>query len=243
MAVSVRKRIPVLAGVILGIALMLPGSPAQAQPFTGGTLANALTGSGIAVVCPPNSAGAQAGGSATVGVASVANAGAQCAPTAANTAGLYGIGAPATLQFHSSCDANNGQTGGFVQVPAGSTVNGVLVNQTTNVTETATVVYPNGTTAIVNQVITTPTSVTRNAVAINGGPIIGQVICGSSAYPLAVDTAAASAAASATEPFTPGGDSGLATSTLVIGGAIAVAVLAQLTIGRKMWRRKGDATG
>ena len=87
------------------------------------------------------------------------------------------------LRFSSQC-TNTGATGNAVDVPPGSTVNGVLVTGTSPVTVTetnATVVFPNGSTAIVNEVIPGP-PLTRNAVRIISGPgagtIIGQVVCG-----------------------------------------------------------------
>ncbi len=248
MAVSPKRRIPAVSAIVVGVlALVLPVSPAQAQvgpgaqatPIVGGPVAN----------CPPGSPGAQVAVTQTInGVTVYGPAGGQCTPFAATTSGEYsvaGVTSPNQLRFNAAC-ANSGgtvTTNGFVDVPAGTTVGGTVVTTPTTVTTLNTpVVFPNGRTAIVNQVITTPTTVTRNAIAFTGGPIVGQVVCGASQYPLAVETAAAAAPAPELST-TPVGDSGGPSGTfLLLAGAFALALVAQVAIGRKMWRRKGDAT-
>ncbi len=246
MAVSIGKRMSVMGLIVGALALVVPVSPAAAQiapgaqaaPVVGGPTAN----------CPPGSPGAVVAVTTTVnGVTVFGPAGGQCTPLAARAAGEYSIAGVTTgaLRFEADC-ANTGGTGvtnGFVDVPAGSTVNGVLVTQNTAVTaQNATVVFPGGRTAIVNQVITTPTTVTRNAIVFAGGPTVGQVVCGRSVYPLAVETAGAATPA-AELPLTSSGDDGGVSTTLLLAGAFALAVAAQLVIGRRIWRRKGDAAG
>lgn len=251
MAVSLKRRIPAAVGIVVGaLALVLPVSPAQAQvgpgaqatPIVGGPSANCPPGSPGAVVAVP---------SQTInGVTVYGPAGGQCTPLAATTSGEYtvaGVTSPNQLRFNAACANSGGNvtTNGFVDVPPGTTVNGVLFPAGTTVTTLNTpVVFPNGRTAIVNQVIVTPTTVTRNAIAFTGGPIVGRVICGAAdVYPLAVDTAEEAAAAPEL-PITPTGDSGGVSGTVILlGAAFALAVIAQLTIGRKVGRRKGDATG
>ncbi|HUR23068.1 MAG TPA: hypothetical protein VMZ73_04275 [Acidimicrobiales bacterium] len=178
-------------------------------------------------------------------------AGGRCSQWDATAEGEYSFGPPnvPATRFEAICTTNP-QTGavitsGFVDVPAGTRINGgAPVATTTPVTGTnVPVVYPNGRTATLNQVITTPTSVTRNAIVFAGGPTVGQVVCGAApAYPLAVDTAAGATPAPLA-PLTSSGDGGGVSTTMVLAGAFALAVVAQLTIGRRMWRRKGEATG
>ncbi|MDQ3896132.1 MAG: hypothetical protein M3326_02585, partial [Actinomycetota bacterium] len=189
MAVSVNRRISVLAGVVAtAIALMLPASPAQAQvPL--GTQATPLVG-GPTASCPPGSPGAVVAGGGTVNGVAVTGGG-RCTPAAAAADGSYSIvGVTPNLAFSADC-ANSGgvvTTGGGVEVPAGTIVNGTPVATTTTVTTLNTpVTFPGGRTAILNQVITTGTTVTRNAIVFTGGPTVGQVVCGASAYPLAVE--------------------------------------------------------
>ncbi len=250
MVVSPKRRVSAVFGIVLGaLALVLPASPAQAQ-IGPGTRATPLVGSGIVANCPPGSPGNQAGGTATVnGVTVYGPAGAQCTPLAATTSGEYsvaGVTSPTQLRFNAAC-ANSGgtvATNGFVDVPPGTIVNGVPVATTTSITTLNTpVVYPNGRTAILNQVITTPTTVTRNAIAFSDGTVVGQVVCGAPVYPLAVDVADAAAPAPALPAASSGDGGGVSGTFFFIAGAFLLAVLAQLVVGRRMWRRKGDATG
>jgi hypothetical protein len=240
MAERYGRRLAGLAGVLLAtIALLVPASPASAQVPPGAP----LVGSGIVANCPPGSPGAQAGGTATInGVTVYGPAGAQCTPLAATTSGEYsiaGVTGPNALRFNAAC-ANTGgtvTTNGFVDVPPGTLVNGVPVATTTTITTLNTpVVYPDGRTAIVNQVITTPTTVTRNAIVFAGGPTVGQVICGASAYPLAVSVGGPSdVSLPALTDLTAGSGSESSVATLVAGGAVALAIAAQVafTIRRR----------
>ena len=237
MAGKCGRRFAGLAGVLLAtIILLVPASPASAQ-VPPGAQSTPLVGSGIVADCPPGSIGDVAGGTATVnGVTVYGPAGGQCTPLADTTSGEYrtaAVGVTDPLRFNAAC-ANSGgtvTTNGGVDVPAGTLVNGVPVTTTTLVTAPNTpVVFPDGRTAIVNQVITTPTTVTRNAIAYNGGPIVGQVICGASVYPLAVDVGGPSADLSAPTELAADEASGLSTMTLVAGGAVALAIAAQVTV-------------
>ena len=249
MAVSTRRRSAALVGLVVGaLALVLPASPAQAQLAPGAQAAPVV--GGPVADCPPGSPGAVVAVTTTVnGVTVYGPAGGQCTPLAARAAGEYsvaGVTSPTQLRFEADC-ANTGGTGvtsGFVDVPPGTIVNGVPVATTTSITAlNVPVVYPNGRTAIVNQVITTPTTVTRNAIAFTGGPIVGQVVCGRAVYPLAVETAGAAAPAPELPTASSGDGGGLSATLLLLVGAFALAVVAQLAVGRRIWRRKGDATG
>jgi len=247
MAVSVGKRISLLTGILLGgLALVLPASPAQAQ-IQPGAQATPLVGSGIIADCPPGSAGDVDSGTATVnGVTVGFPAGGRCTPVSADAEGSYTVvgSFDSPLPFTAQCHNAGGtaQTSSAVTVPAGTVVNGVTVAAPTVVTApNAQVVYPGGRTATLNVVQNTGTVVTVNAIVFSDGTIVGQAICGRS-YPLAVSVAEESAAP-LPSPVSSDGDGGPSTSLLLIGGAFALAVLAQLAIGRKVWRRKGDATG
>lgn len=240
------RRLAGVAGVLVAtIALLVPASPASAQ-VPPGARATPLVGSGIVADCPPGSPGDVDGGTATInGVTVYGPAGGRCTDLAATTAGEYtvaGVTSTTPLRFEAEC-ANSGgtvTTDGFVDVPAGTLVNGVLVTTTTTVTTLNTpVVYPNGRTAILNQVITTPTTVTRNAIVFSDGTIVGQVVCGASAYPLAVSAGGPSADLSAPTGLAVDEASGLSTMTLVAGGAVALAIAAQITFAVR--RRRNTA--
>ena len=251
MAVSIGRKISVLAAVIAGaLALVVPAAPASAQaapraqatPIVGGPTAD----------CPPGSPGAVVAVTQTInGVTVYGPAGGQCTPLNATSSGEYTLttlGVPSPqLRFNAACANTGGEviTNGFVDVPAGTSIaGGAPVAATTPVTATnVPVVFPGGRTAIVNQVIVNPDgSVTRNAIAFTDGPIVGQVICGRSVYPLAVETAGGASPAPLA-PLTSSGDDGGVSTTVLLAGAFALAVAAQLVIGRRVWRRKGDATG
>ena len=98
---------------------------------------------------------------------------------------------------------------------------GVVATQTP-VPQTATVTYPGGAMALLNEVTTTDTSVTRTAIRFTSGPasgtIVGRVICGAAPYPLAVSAAGASGAASDLALTSTGGDSGPDTRVPLIQG-------------------------
>lgn len=246
MAGTFGRRLAGMAGVLLAtIALLVPASPASAQ-VPPGARATPLVGSEIVADCPPGSPGDVAGGTATInGVTVYGPAGGRCTPLAATTAGEYtvaGVASITPLRFEAEC-ANSGgtvATDGFVDVPAGTLVNGVLVTTTTPVTTLNTpVVYPNGRTAILNQVITTPTTVTRNAIVFSDGTIVGQVVCGPAAYPLAVNVGGASADLSAPSELAVDESSGLSAMTLLAGGAVALAIAAQITFAVR--RRRNTA--
>ncbi len=256
---SFRKSVSALAGVLFaGLIMAGIASPAgAAPPYPSQTQATALLGGTPLVEARCPAGPTVSGGTSTSGIVSVgSSAGARCATTAASTDGEYAIAGatpplPNALRFSAQC-VTAGPTDGGVDVPAGTNITGVgVVAVNTLVTTANTVVtYPNGTTAILNEIITTPTSVQRNAIRITSGPasgtIIGRVICGSaSVYPLVADPGAASAAApelAATSTNTGGSSSN--TRILLLGGAaLALLVLAQVTVGRSMWRRRRGVTG
>jgi hypothetical protein len=250
---SMGKRISFLAGVMMaGVALVATAGPSVAQAVPTGAQASALVGSGIAVNCPPGSPGATTGGTATVnGVTVGFPAGAACTPTDATSSGEYSFTTSSTgLRFNAACSNTAGTvtTNGFVDVPAGTTVAGlgVVAAPTPITTLNTAVTYPNGRTAVLNVVTTTPTAVTRDAIVFAGGPTVGHVVCGTAAYPLAVDAASSSGAApalAATPLTSTAAHSGPSTGVLVLGGFFALAVVAQIAFGRKLWRRGDKAIG
>ncbi len=242
------RRLWAPAGMLVAaLAMVLAPTPASAQ-VPPGAQATPLVGSGILADCPPATSADLDAGTATVGGVTVGfPAGGRCTPLSADAEGQYTVAGSFDnpLGFTSECHNAGGtvQSNSGVTVPAGTIVNGVAVAAPTTVTAVNTpVTYPGGRTAILNQVITTPTSVTRNAIVFTGGPIVGQVVCGASAYPLTVDVSGAAEAVPALTEAVTGGDSGPGTALLVLGAAaIAAVALAQVTVARRM-RRGGDAT-
>ncbi len=250
-----------VAGLLVaGVAVL--SAPALAIPLLNPTQATLVVGGGpnIDVQCqndslaPPDSK--QAGGTSTLGIAT-ATGGAMCgnAPSA-DVQGLYTLSAPATgtanLPFSAGCQSSNGQNGGSVTVPIGTSINsGAPVGVITVVSDPNTpVVFPGGVAATLNVVTPTPagpndTSVTRSAIVLTNGPTIGRVICGNAGvYPLAVDVSPGSAAAPALAAPAASGSasSGPGTTTLLLIGGFGLAVLAQVAVGRRMRHRRVDAT-
>jgi hypothetical protein len=250
----IHRALPALAGLMFA-GMMIAGSatPASAAPpFPNGTQATALV-SGVPLVearCPAGPA--VSGGTSTLnGVTVGSPAGARCTATSASTDGVYSIAGatpvPPSLRFSAQCVNASGVTNGGVDVPAGTNVTGMGVVGTTTLVTTpnTTVTYPNGTTAILNEVITLPNSVQRNAIRITSGPasgtVVGRVICGAAnVYPLAADSAAATGAAPALTASATSGSGGSSSTRILVlaGGALLVLVLAQVTVGRTMWRRR-----
>ena len=242
--------VALVAMSVLGAAMPSSAAP----PYPAGTTATALVGGSplVQVICPAGSQGQVAAGTSTKGGVTVGfPAGARCTPFSASADGIYLIAgatprAPGTLRFSSQCDSISGATGNAVDVPAGTFVTGIGVvpQQTTITTINTPVTYPDGTTAILNEVITTPTSVTRNAIRITSGPnagtIIGQVTCGT-IYPLAVEEAAAADAALPTGAPATDSESSRTNMTLIALGAIGALLVAQLAIGRTIRRKRGAA--
>jgi hypothetical protein len=246
MAVSVGKRVSVLAGVVLaGIALVLPSTPALAQPFPAPTQATLMVGGEplVNVNCPTPLPGQNTGGASSNPTATASGQVSCGNAPAANTQGNYTVGGAAG-NFSAGCQSSNGDNGGFVTVPAGTSINGgpPVAAPTVVGPGPASVVFPNGTTAQLNVVQTTPTSVTRSAIVFANGTVIGRVICGlSGVYPLGVDVADAGEAA-APLPLTSSGDDGGLSIGTVVAAVVALALAAQLAVGARMRRRKGDAT-
>jgi len=196
------------------------------------------------VVAPVQATGTSTLGSIVVGGPAVA----QCTGNSAQANGRYSLtGGTPTLRFSAQCINSTGTTSGLVDVPAGTFVPGIgVVTTTTTVTSNVTVTYPDGTTAVLNGVTTTGTSVTREAIHITSGPnngaVIGRVTCGVNApYPLSVDTGATGAAAPDIALTAVSGHSGSSNRTLYIAGAFALLILAQVAVGRSMWRRRREA--
>lgn len=247
-----RRSLRAFAALLLVCGALAGALPADAAPpYPAGAQATALVGGTplVKAVCPAGSPGAVSGGTSTKGGVTVGfPAGARCSVSSASSDGLYVIAgatppAPGTLRFSAGCDSVNGQTGGAVDVPAGTNVTGmgVVPQQIPIVAPNTLVTYPGGTTAILNEVIVTPTSVTRNAIRITSGPnagtIIGQVICGV-VYPLAVESPSDGSATPAIA--TPAADTGSDRSnvTLIAAGALGLLLVAQLAIGRTFRRRR-----
>jgi hypothetical protein len=249
MAVLSSRRIPGLIGVLAaGLALLAPTSASAQIPA--GSLATPLVGSGIVAECPPGVAADLAPGTATInGVTVGFPAAGRCTPLAADAEGSYTVAGSFDnpLPFTSECANTDGivTSRSGVTVPAGTIVNGVAVAQPTVVeTPNAAVVFPGGRTAILNQRIETPTSVTQNAIVFAGGPIVGQVICGAAAYPLAVGSASGASDVTpelAGAPVSSGGDGGPSTVLLLVGAVIALALVAQVAVGRRMWQGRNSA--
>ena len=250
MAVVARRRMTGLLGLLVtGIVLSIAGPAAAQIPL--GAQATPLVGGGAVANCPPGTPAALAPlTSGTInGVTVGFPAAGRCTPSSADAEGSYTVAGSFTspLPFTSEC-ANVGgvvTARSGVTVPAGTIVNGVAVAAPTIVTAPNTpVVFPGGRTAILNQTITTPTSVTQNAIVFAGGPIVGQVICGAAAYPLAVGSASAASDVApdvAGAPVSSGGDGGPSTGLLLLGAVIAVALVAQVAVGRKVWQRRNGA--
>jgi hypothetical protein len=242
-----------LAGVLVSIALLAGAVPAQAAPpFPAGAQATALVGGTplVQAICPAGSPGAVSGGTSTKGGVTVGSpAGARCSAQSADAQGLYSISGatpvPPSLRFAAGCQNSTGQTGGAVDVPAGTFVTGIgVVPQTTPIaTPNTLVTYPNGTTAILNEVITDQTSVVRNAIRITSGPnagtIIGQVICGVR-YPLAVNTPSAGDAAAIAAPSPVADDE--SSRSLLLAAAVGLLLLVQLPLGLAVRRRRSSSS-
>jgi hypothetical protein len=251
-----RKPRRALLGVLfVGVVVAAGASPAwAAPPYPTGNTATALVGGTPLIRAVCTVVGPQlASGSSTRGIVTVTGAGAQCTGNSASTNGQYAISGvtTGTLRFNAQCINSTGTTNGSVDVPAGTNIAGFGVTPTQRtVTNSTTVTYPGGTTAILNQVVTTPTSVTRTAIQITSGPaagtVIGRVTCGTPVYPLAVDAPGAGEEAPevALASASPDRESGSSDNrVLLVGGAIALLVLTQVAVGRSMLRRRrGDAT-
>lgn len=253
MAVVASKRVPVLVGMVVSaLSVVLSASPATAQAGGPGAQATPVVGLTETAACPTpvDAASAPAPGPVAAGPFIVTNAGAFCTSFSASTQGSYTVGGAGPLSFSSGCQTGGLQSGGSVTVPGGTVVNPGQANEFTTAPGTTTVIdtpntvvrYPNGTVATLNVVETTATTVTRTAI-VSGDTRIGRVICGAAnVYPLAVDTAAA-AAPQLPSPVSSSDDGGGPASGLVlIGGAMALLVLAQVAFARTVRRRKGDAT-
>lgn len=243
-----------LAGVLtVTLALLAGAVPAQAAPpYPAGAQATALVGGTplVQAICPAGSPGAVSGGTSTKGGVTVGSpAGARCTAQSADAQGLYSIAGatpvPPSLRFSAGCQNSTGQTGGAVDVPAGTFVTGIgVVTQTRPITTPNTLVtYPDGTTAILNEVTTDQTSVVRNAIRITSGPnsgtIIGQVICGVR-YPLAVNTPSAGDEAALSAP-SPVADDETDRNVLLIAAAVGLLLLVQLPLGLAIRRRRSSS--
>lgn len=241
---SVRRPVVALAAALLaGLSGLVVASTAHAQ-IPPGSQATVYVGGPVAD-CPPTTPAdfAPVVGAVVNGI-TLSGAG-RCAPLAADAEGTYTLPGGTPLTFNSECANTNGvvTTNGAVEVPAGTIVNGVPVTQTTTVTSLNTpVTFPGGQTAILNQVIVTDTSVTRNAIVFTGGPTVGQVVCGAAAYPLTVSASGESAAPPA-NPSAAAGEGGPGGLLLVAGGLVVVALLAQALVVQRIRRNRGLATG
>lgn len=257
---SLRRSLPALVGLMFaGVVAVVGAGPASAQPYPVGSQATALLPGTplIQVNCPVVMPAQVVTSDATNGVVTVTDATVQCSGNAAQTNGTYSVGgfAPTpptgTSGFSAQCVNNTSFTNGLVFVPAGTTnvATGAALDPRIPVTETTTVRFPNGSVAVLNEVVTTPTSVTRTAIRIISGPgagtIVGQVVCGAAAaYPLAVDSPSAAAPADVALTAVSGDEGGSSDNRmLLVGGAIALLILAQVAVGRSVVRRRRDVTG
>lgn len=251
---SLRTSLAALAGTLLAATLVVGmAAPAlAAPPYPTGDTATALVGGTpllravCTVIAPVQATGTSTLGSIVVGGPAVA----QCTGNSAQANGRYDLnGGTPTLRFSAQCINSTGTTTGLVDVPAGTFVPGIgVVTTTTTVTSNVTVTYPDGTMAVLNGVTTTGTSVTREAIHIisgpNNGAVIGRVTCGVGApYPLSVDTGATGSAAPDLALTAVSGHHTSSNRTLYIAGAFALLILAQVAVGRSMWRRRREADG
>ena len=245
-----------VAGLLVaGVAVLSAATPAlAAPPFPNPTQATLVVGGepNIDVQCqndPLAPDSKRAGGTSTAGIAT-ATGGAMCGNAAsADVQGVFtlsGVTGASNLPFSAGCQSSNGQNGGSVDVPAGTSINGgAPVGVITTVSADNTpVVFPGGVAATLNVVTLNPTSVTRSAIVLTNGPTIGRVICGNAGvYPLAVDVSPGSAAAPAlAAPAASGSASSGPGTTLLLIGGFGLVVLAQVAVGRRMRHRRADAT-
>lgn len=240
----VTRRIPGVIGIMVGIlAILLPASPASAQTGGPGAQATPVVGVSGTAACPTNVGAAQVPYIGPAGPFTITQSAGSCTSFSASAQGSFTI-AGGTGTFAADCQTAGLQHGGAVTVPTGTIVNGVAVTQPTVITAPNTpVIFPGGTAATLNVVTTTATTVTRTAI-VAGGTQIGRVVCGAAnVYPLAVETASGASPAPLAPLSSSDDGGGISTTMVLIAGAFLLAVAAQLTIGRKMWRRKGDATG
>ena len=245
MAVASR-RIPGVIGIMVGVlAILLPGSPASAQTGGPGAQATPVVGVSGTAACPTNVGAAQVPYIGPAGPFAITQSAGSCSSFSASAQGSFTIGG-GTGTFAADCQGAGLQHGIAVHVPQGTIINpgpGQTVagaGGATITTLNTPVIFPGGTAATLNVVSTTPTTVTRTAI-VAGGTQIGQVICNGAAYPLAVETASGASSAPLA-PLTSSDDDGGSSITLLLAGAFALAVAGQLLIGRRVWRRKGDAT-
>jgi hypothetical protein len=255
---SLRRSLPAVVGLLFaGVVVVSGATPALAIPFTS-SQGTALVGGTplIQANCPTTATMPDAGpGTSTNGVVTVTGAGAQCGGGSARAFGVYAIagGAPvantpppgtSTLRFDASCTFV-GATNSFIDVPAGTSVNGTVVGAQTVVTAPgAAIIFPGGATGTANVVTGTPeTSLTVTALTLGTGQVIGRAVCGGTPYPLAVGAPATGAATPdiALTPVSGGGGSS-SNRMLYVGGAVALLIVAQVGVGR-IWRRRRDVTG
>lgn len=244
---AIGRRVSVLAGVMAtAVALMSPASPASAQVGGPGAQATPVVGVSDTANCPTAVPAAQVAGTFTAGAFTVGfPAAGSCTSFSANSQGSYTLTGAVTspLPFSSSCQTSGLQNGGGVDVPAGTIVNPgpgqvVTTTVTTITAPNTTVIYPGGTTAVLNQVTTTPTSVTRSAI-VSDGIVIGRVICGAaSVYPLAVDTGASAPAPAVVTPLSTSGGHGGPSTAVLVGAGIAILLLAQVALAYRIRRRQ-----
>jgi len=244
-----------VAGLLVAGVAVLSAPALAALPFPNPTQATLVVGGdpNIDVQCQNNPVAPdpkRLGGTSTSGIAT-ATGGAMCGNAAsADVQGVFtlsGVTGASNLPFSAGCQSSNGQNGGSVDVPAGTSINGgAPVGVITTVSADNTpVVFPGGVAATLNVVTLNPTSVTRSAIVLTNGPTIGRVICGNAGvYPLAVDVSSGSAAAPALAAPAASGSasSGPGTTTLLLIGGFGLAVLAQVAVGRRMRHRRADAT-
>ncbi|MFP5318581.1 MAG: hypothetical protein ACLGI2_09830 [Acidimicrobiia bacterium] len=231
-----------LVAAVAGALVLVTQGPALAL-VPEDSSATPLVGSGVVANCPAGSGGDVAGGSPTIGDVSVGDpAGGRCAPHAAAADGVYeiqGVSSDHGLRFTADC-TSSGVTFGAVDVPAGTTVNGVVVTQTTTITEPNTpVTFADGTDAVVNQVVETPDSVTRNAIVFEDGTIVGQAVCGqAAAYPLAVGAGGGAGGPAGIPTAGTGSESSAATAVMLGAGLVVAALAAQVVAARRLRARR-----
>lgn len=237
-------RIAALAGgIVAAVSVLALAAPALAQAGGPGAQATPVVGVSGTANCPTPVGAAQVVYAGPAGPFTIVQSDGACTSFSANSQGTFTVGGAGPGSFSSSCQAGGLQSSSAVTVPTGTIVNGVAVASPTVVaTPNTPVVFPGGVAATLNVRNVSGTTVTQTAI-VAGGTSIGRVICGAAnVYPLAVDTAAAGSVPELPSPVSSSGDGGGLTIGVVVAALVALALAAQLAVGARMRRRKGDAT-
>ncbi|MDQ4070457.1 MAG: hypothetical protein M3203_13455 [Actinomycetota bacterium] len=245
----VRRMSALVGGLVAAIVVAAFAPPAAAQTVPLGTQAIPLVGGPFAN-CPPGSGPQLVPGGGTINGVTVSGAAGRCTEASADAEGYYTVAGsfsnplPFTAECHNAGGTIQGRSGAYV--PAGTIVNGVAVAGPTVVeAQNAQVIFPGGRRATLNTVTRTADAVTFRAIVFEGGPTVGQVTCGVAAYPLALGahSATGDAPAVAGLPGSAGEGSGARNTAFLAAGALALALLAQVVVARRIRRGEAGTTG